>query len=292
MSLNPRPFSRFNRALLTCSAIAMAGGALRAAPYTAGDLLLGFVAGGGTGSNQTLLVNLGPASGYRDAFDAGANKLNFTTVGSQLATQFGASWHDRADLYVSLFGAANASVTSNTLFSGDPPRTVYTSQARTASGALGTADSAGWSVAGSTAMTNAAGAVISIAAGYTKATADAQTVAIIPKDDANTLDEYTRPVTNVSFDSFNGGVEQVFTAGPWGTLGDAGAVEAALDLYRIQARNNVSGQYGAGEPNGEGVYKGTITLSQSGAVSFIAKGAVTADGFSAWAAGSSTWWPT
>lgn len=279
------PFPRLNSLLLAGSVIAASSGALQAAPYTAGDLLLGFVAGEGAGADQTLIVNLGPTSGFRDAFDSGANKLDFTNVGSRLAAQFGAGWHERANLYVSLFGAANSSVTASTLFNGDPARTVYTSQARGSAGTLGSADSGGWNVPSNTAMTDAAGAIISIAAGYTKATADAQAAALISTDAANTLDEYTRPVTSLSFGSFNGGVEQAFAAGSWGALGDAGAVEAALDLYRIQARNNVTGQYGTGVPIRQGVYKGTITISQTGSVSFIAKGVATTDGFSAWTAG-------
>ncbi|MES2707777.1 MAG: hypothetical protein V4726_14390 [Verrucomicrobiota bacterium] len=270
--------------ILTLAAGALAAAPALAAPYADGDLILGFVAAEGTGADQTLLVNLGPSSGYRDAFDAGTNKLNFVTIGPRLATQFGAAWHDRTDLYVSLFGVTSSSVTAATLFSRDPARTLYVSQPRISAGTPGAADSGGCSIPGNTAMTGSAIPMVQVSQRYAEATADAAGVVIIDDAKATTLDEFTRPVAASSFSNFNDGIEQIFAAGSWGTLGDAGAVEAALDLYRLQARSDIAGQYGQEEIIREGVYKGTITVSQGGAVSFIAKGNAPADGFNTWAA--------
>lgn len=295
MSLHFNSLSGSRRRLLTLSTLAGFAGAAQAAPYTAGDLLLGFVAGGGTGSDQTLVVNLGLAAGFRDAFDAGTNKLNFANIGSQLAIQFGADWYDHAadggpdgqpipDLYVSLFGTTSASATLRTLYNGDPARTLYVSQARSTPGTPGQADSPGWTIQGSSDMTGSASIMVNVSVRYSNSNADAQTVAVIPDSEANTLDEYTRPVTGNSFLNFGGGIEQIPGIGSFGTVGDAGAVEVALDLYRLQARSDIAGQYVQTAANGEGVYKGTITISQSGAVSFIARGnAPPADGFNTWA---------
>lgn len=244
-------------------------GSARAATYTAGDLLLGFVAGGGQGSDSTLVVNLGSASSYRNAFDSHSNSLAIVNIGNQLSAQFGANWYERADLYVSLFGTPSAGATSSTLYNGDPSRTLYVSQARNAVDTLGSASSAGWGLSGSTAFTDSAGGILNTSTRFAATTSDPVNVAIIPDSDANTLDEFTRPTTNVSFGNFNDGIEATFGTGAFGTYGPAGSVEAALDLYRLQARNNIAGQYGLGESTTDGVYKGTFTIGQNGAVSYI-----------------------
>jgi len=267
-----------------------------AAPYAAGDLIMGFVAGGGKGASETLVVNLGTAYGFRDKFDAGTDQLNFKTIGTQLATQFsspGLPWYDRTDLYISLAGTRSGTASNTVLVNGDPNRTVYVSQARTSSGTLGTADSAGWSVQTDGNMTTASSRILSTSQRYGNATsiADAQGVAIIPDEGlegGNTYDEFTRPTTATSFGAFNGGIEQIFDTGAWGTLSPTGAVEAALDYYRVSPKNNIAGQYGFTADNSgirEGVFKGTFTISQSGQISFIAKRTVAVDGFSAWATG-------
>lgn len=256
------------KTLVPAAAVLLCGSA-HAATYSAGDLLLGFVAGGGQGSDSTLVVNLGSSAGYRDAFDSGTNNLSVVTIGSQLTTQFGANWYDRSDLYVSVIGVASASPTSSALFNGDPARTTYVSQARTSEGTAGSANSGGWSVASNTAMTDAAGGIQGVGNRYLQSTADALNVAVISDTDANTLDEFTQPATNVSFGAFNGGIEFTFGTGSWGSLAN-GPVEAALDLYRVQARSNISGQYGEGEAIREGAYAGSFTIGQDGAVSYLA----------------------
>jgi hypothetical protein len=273
--------------LLTLSVLGFGGSVLQAAPYTKGDLFLGFVAGSGTGSTSSVMVNLGPAAGFRDSFDSGTNKMNIISIGTQLSAQFGANWYERPELYVSLFGTTDQSGTSPTLYNGDPARTLYVSAARTGAGTVGSAESGGWSIETGSGMTDASSIIANCSLTFAgpDVTADAQRLGVLPNSLVNTIDEYTRPVTIASFGNFNGGIEQTFAAGPWGTLGDAGAVEAALDFYRLQARNNISGQYGQGQANiGTGIYKGTFTISQSGAVSFIAKGeAPPVGGFDNWA---------
>ncbi|MES2707775.1 MAG: PEP-CTERM sorting domain-containing protein [Verrucomicrobiota bacterium] len=257
------------KALIPAALAAVFCGSAGAATYTPGDLLLGFVAGGGQGSDATLVVNLGSASSYRDAFDSGTGNLSVATIGSQLTTQFGAGWYDRTDLFVSLYATPSSSTTSSTLVNQDPARTLYVSQARTDAGLMGSAASGGWTVDGNTIMTTGATTILGTSSRFAATNADAFNVAIIADPDPNTLDEFTRPTTSTSFGAFDGGIEQIFGAGSWGSYGAAGPMEAALDLYRLQARNDVAGQYGQGEAIREGAYTGTFTIGQGGTVSYF-----------------------
>ena len=262
-------------AVALAAAGVMASGTAQAANYSAGDLLLGFVAGGGQGANETLVVNLGSSTAYRDAFDAGTNSINFLNIGTQLATQFGNTWYDRTDLFISAFGARSATASLTTLVNLDPNRTMYVSQARINSDIPGSPDSGGWSVATDANMTTGSGRMLSTSQRYGDigSVGDGVGVAIIPDTAANTLDEFTRPTTSTSFGAYNGGIEQTFSVGTWGTLGLASTVEAALDLYRVSPKNNILGQYGYTADNSgirEGVYKGSVTINQAGEVSFIA----------------------
>lgn len=249
-------------ALAVAAFVAMASGSATAATYAGGDLLIGFVAGGGQGADTTLVANLGPAVGYRDQT---TDNLNVITLGSQLSATFGATWYDRPDLYVSLLGARSSSNISATQTNGDPTRTLYASQPRTSVGIVGTASSS------IPVLSNFdTPAVAMVAVGNRFATSAVNGTWTIPDSAANTLDEFTRPTNSVSYDAYQSSVEQAFTAGTWGTIGLAGTVEAALDLYRNQARNDIAGQVGFGEPVGPGTYRGTFTVSQTGQVAFLA----------------------
>ena len=135
-------------------------------------------------------------------------------------------------------------------------------------------------------MSGSANRMSTTATRYASATDLGSGVTIIPDTQSNTLDEFTRPVVEASFDNFNGGVEQMFAADPWGTYGAAGSVEAALDFYRLQARNDIATQYGFAQPTGTAVFKGTFTINQSGQISFVAAATSTpVDGFNTWAVG-------
>lgn len=262
-----RKLQAFLPAALAAAALS---GSAHAATYTAGDLLIGFVAGSGQGSDSTLVVNLGSAASYRDAFDSGTNISSIATIGSQLTTQFGASWFERTDLYVSLFSATNNNPTTTALINQDPGRTLYVSQPRTDAGSTGSASSQGWIVAGNTAMTGAATAVQATSNRFAVTGSAGDTLAIIPDTADNSLDEFVQPTTALSFNTFDGGIDQSFGTGSWGSLG-GGSVEAALDLYRIQARSDAPGQYGFGQTalNRTGDYTGTFTVGQDGTISFV-----------------------
>ena len=290
----PTPPNFSCSSLLRIAALSLLCTPVRGAPYTPGDLIMGFVAGGGKGASQSLVLNLGTAHGFRDGFDAGTDRINFKTIGPQLAAQFSTMdlpWYERTDLFFSVVGARSATASTTVVTNGDPNRTVYVSQGRLASTTPGVADSSGWSVATDGNMTTASGRILATSQRYGDVTsiADAQGVAIIADEGVeggNTYDEFTRPTTATSFGAFNGGIEQTFTEGSWGTLSPTGAVEAALDYYRVSPKNNIVGQYGYMADNSgirEGLFKGTFTINQSGQISFIASRAAAADGFDTWA---------
>ena len=155
---------------------------------------MGFVAGGGQGANQTLVVNLGAASSFRNNFDTGTTQLNFKSIGTQLGAQFGNSWYDRTDLYISLFASTASDPIGDTLVFGDPFRTIYASRSRQTPSSSATA----FSIASNTAITTTSSQMVAASGTYSAAAADAFGVAIIP-DAANTLDNYTKPSTSNSF---------------------------------------------------------------------------------------------
>lgn len=251
--------------LALAAASALPAGNASGAAYSTGDLLLGFVATSGQGVDETLVVNLGPASAFRDGFDSGASQINFKNIGAQLSAQFSATWYDRTDLRINLFGATAPDTVGDDLISLDPFQTVYVSRSRL----LPTGNTAPQNVATATAMTTATSRIGVTSNVYAASTADGVGVSIIPDSLPNTLDEFTRPSVSASFGTFSSGIDQIFTAGSWGNYPNVGAVEAALDLYRIQGRNDAPGQYGEGDAVRAGTYKGTFTISNTGDISFV-----------------------
>lgn len=257
------------RILTTMAALGLCLHAPRAtaAVYSAGDLLMGFVAGSGTGANETLVVNLGPASSFRDAFDGGTIRLNFTNIGTQLNAQFspsGTPWYERTDLYISLFASTASDTIGDTLVSGDPFRTIYVSRSRTSEGALPSP----FTIASNTAITTSSAQIVSTSGVYAGSAADTSGVAIIA-DAANTLDKYTKPFASNSFTNLNGGIEQAFSIGTRGNFGPISNAEAALDLQRLQAVNNIPGQYGESGTIRRGDFTGIFTIDSAGSVSFV-----------------------
>ncbi|MDB6135675.1 MAG: hypothetical protein JWM59_3918 [Verrucomicrobiales bacterium] len=253
--------------LLALVLTALSSAAANAASYTSGDLLLGFVAGSGVGSNETLVINLGSAAVFRDGFDSGTVQINFENIGTELTTQFGSGgtpWYERTDLYISLFGSTGSDTIGDTLINGDPFRTVYASRSRQSEDAIPSL----FTINSNTAITTTSGQIVSTSGVFAGSASNANGVSIIP-DAANTLDKFTKPLASNSFTNLSGGIEQAFGTGAWGSFSATGPVEAALDLQRIQAVNNIPGQYGEGALNRRGDFTGTFTINNGGDISFI-----------------------
>jgi hypothetical protein len=238
--------------------------------YAPGDLVLFFQK---PGNSNTIYANLGNAANlYRGASagigltDGTLTSYNIIDLNSTLTSAYGAGWASDASIYAGLAGVWGTSATNGTLTDGDPHRTLYVSLGR---GSAST-PSAGWNLfsAGNTAMTGGATNITAMLNTFEN-NYDAQ-IAISPTG-TSTIDDqnpFTSPgVQGPAFNTFAGGVQQAGSASNYGNYGSAGDAEFALDLYRILARNNVTGQV-AGDLR-VGSLEGTVIVGTNGQVSFV-----------------------
>ncbi|MCX6875804.1 MAG: PEP-CTERM sorting domain-containing protein [Verrucomicrobia bacterium] len=238
--------------------------------YAPGDLVLAFQKEGGT---NTVYANLGNAATQFRGTAAGAadapTRINFLNLNTTLTDAFGAGWASDPAIYAGLAGVWGTSSSNLLLQNGDPHRTLYVSAPRASVGTVGDANSTGWD------FSQAAIAMSSGASGITQqnnafetnydAATTVSLAAVSQIDDMNPF--LAAGVQGTAFGAFEGGVQQRGSATSFGSFGDAGNVEFALDLYRILARNTVNGQV-AGDLR-IGSYEGTVTVGSDGMVSFI-----------------------
>ena len=240
--------------------------------YAHGDLVLFFQKEGNT---NTIYANLGNAALLYRGAAAGvdvANKVGFLNINSALTAAFGSGWASDVKIYAGLAGVWGTSNTSSILQDGDPHRTLYVSARRDAVGTVGQPNSAQWIILGNTQQTSGSTGIYAqnnkLETFYTSA------VVVSPTSDSFIDDQnpfLEAGIQNPAFSgAFEGGVQQKGTEGSFGNFGGAGAVEFALDLYRILGKTGVAGQV----PGvlREGSYEGTVTLNSSGQVSFITQG--------------------
>jgi len=241
--------------------------------YTQGDLVLYFQQLGGA---NTFMVDLGAASSFRNV---SSNLINITNIGTELSngtTGFGSSWYDLGSLYMGAAGVRSSS-TATAVVNGDSNRTIYLGQSRTFSttlGTEGTAASSGYLVGANSSMTNASTSIIqmanrldSIASGTKLAEGTGSSFI----DDTNLFVNSTTQGT--AYTVFPGGVQTAMTASTLGSFGGVSNVQAALDIYRIVAVNNQSGEVN-GSALRTGDFEGTVVVDTSGNVSFIVATAV------------------
>jgi hypothetical protein len=260
-------------------AITTAGANAANSSYAAGDLVLYFQQ---EGSTNTVYVDLGNAAtvfrGTTTGPDA-PNALNIIDIHTQLNAAFG-SWASATNLYMGVAGVFGTSPTSGTLTNGDPQRTLYVGQGRNSAGTVGQANSTGYDlsvVGGNTAMTSGASDITSMLAPFADASgANGYSGPVVFATSGGTASAITATnpflsagIQGTAFSIFSGGVQQVGTAGTFASsFGAVSNVEFALDLYRIEAKNNIVGQVGNGDPLRVGTFEGTITLDNTGKVSF------------------------
>lgn len=255
------------KAILALAGVALSLGSASAQNpnYAPGDIVLFFQQ---FGSTNTVAVNVGAATTFRDAT---SNMLNIASIGSDLSngtTGFGASWYESSSLWWGAAGVFNNSTSTTVQTNGDPGRTLYVSSVRTAVGTEGVASSAGWSVDSNTSMTTGANGIIaqnnrletqSLTTKLVEGTATSNI------DNQNTFNILGTP-TN-SFSVFPGSVEGSFGTGTFGSLGGVTA-EGALDLYRILATTAPVGTVDPGTVR-EGQFQGTFVIDSSGDISYI-----------------------
>lgn len=251
-------------ALLALAVAAFATPANAAITFTAGDLVMGFRATGGTGATSVYLVNLGSSITYRDS---AMDILNIANINTDLTSIYGAGWETRSDLYFGIVGVRDKSTLTGGVVSGDPRRTVYASNAQPTANT----QSATWSIPGNTQMTNLAASIYDTLNVLTTGSAtDTGTgphnAAVIPAGDSLMLwDENTSG--GIDFAELNGSIEANFGAAAQGASDTVGNVlgSAGLDLYRILATTTGASPTGTLRT---GDYYGTFYLTTGGIVNF------------------------
>jgi hypothetical protein len=201
-----------------------------------------------------------------------AGSLNLLSTLQQYGA--GTTWANRSDLWlgavVNIGSGTNTGL--NNLTQLDPQGTLYFTQARTSVGTVGQANSVaptvgGGSIAGITSATSAVVSNIELASGSIANFALGSTVV----DEQNPFLSPTQQGTAYGF--FGSGVQGNFDSAAsinGATFGAAGAVELALDLYRVQFRNNIATQAGFGAAIETPLYLGSLTVAQNGDVGFLA----------------------
>ena len=255
--------------------------------FEAGDLILFFQK---PGNSNTIYVGLGNATalyrGTASGPDAGLQQLNIVNLNTELISAFGAGWASDTGIYAGLI-ACRTSSTGVTVTNGDPTRTFYVSRARETVGTLGQASSTTWDLSLSNPFTGGATQIVSF--GNTFETNYTTKVAISPVD-ISTIDNqnpFLAPgIQDTAFNAFGGGIQQAGAATAFGTMGAAGQVEFALDLYRVLSRTTGtnSGSIITG-PDKVGSYEGTIVVGSDGNVSFLTQSETPSSTFTAWADG-------
>ena len=250
-------------------AITMAAASAQNANFAPGDLVLYFQnPSGSTGAAQTFMVNLGQSATLFRAnsqLATPANQLNIKNIGTELTSAFGSSWWEATTLRMGLAASWSAGETTD-LLNADPERTIYVSRARTAVGTPGSASSSNLGTLSNTNMTGVANNIISQNNRLeTQSSTDRLTESV-----TTSFIDNQNPVAGSAFGAISGGTQKAFAVGSFGSFGAAGAVENVLDLYRVQADNTIDGQFGFGSPIRAGAFMGSVTINQSGDVSFVA----------------------
>lgn len=243
------------------------------------DLVLTFQnPGGATGGAQTITVALGNASTvFRDAAPGSftlLNTANISNLGTILTNTFGANWWDAPSLWMGAIGFRGTSATATQLLDLDPHQTLYFTKIREGIGAIGEANSPA-----PTTIANSGDGITS-AMGQVKGRieASATNTAVFVEGTGTSFIDDQNPFTGgnpafgqaTAYSNIASGVQGQFSVGSFGSFGAAGQVEMALDLYRLQNRNDVAGQSGFGEALRQGDYLGTLTINQAGQVGFAA----------------------
>lgn len=229
--------------------------------YTVGDLLVGFRASGGTGSDTTFVFNIGSSVGFRNNPSQGT----LATVGIQLSSVYGSNWFTRTDVSWGVIGVrTNANPQfENEVVGGDPVSTIYASR-----GGNGINTTTAWGtptaftrapvVGTATQITGFTHTGSQVAGTFAFQTAAANTGgfgAIVPTSVTNDWANYTAP--NADFGLFVGGIENTFGTGNQFSY---------LDLYRILATTTGANPTGT---LGRGAYVTSFTIDSAGAISAI-----------------------
>jgi len=226
--------------------------------YTVGDLLVGFRASGGIGSDTTFVYNIGSSVGFRNNPSQGA----LATVGTQLSSVYGADWFTRTDVSWGVIGVrSNANPQfDTTVVGGDPVSTIYASRGGTGfntTTAWGTPTAFNRATVVSTAntitgFTHTGSQVAGTFSFQTAASGTNNFGAFVSTSVTNDWANYTAP--NADFGTFTGGIENTFGTGNQFSY---------LDLYRILATTSGASPTGT---LGLGSYVTSFTIDSAGVI--------------------------
>lgn len=250
--------SIFKRMIVLGAGIATAGSSAMAAfTFTDGDLILGFQATSGTGSDKNVFFNLGSGTGFRD----NGNQGLLGNISGALSATYGGDWYDRTDLYFGIVGNLNqnppSGIGSRPPEDGDPSRTFYLSAATAVPGAALLIAGGTYS---SSALGTAGNSVSSMEGIFPNLTELASGTAVLdqtlnPVEWANSWTNYNPP--GAAFNTFTGGIQQNFGKDVDMTF---------VDLQRVLATNT------GAEPTGivgGGTYVTTFGIGSDGSISAI-----------------------
>jgi hypothetical protein len=218
---------------------AMAPSATATLPAANGDLYLGFYATSGTGSTESLLINIGQASDYRD-FTGSFFKLELGDVEADLVDVFGASWNSRSDVKWGVFGT-----TYDSAVGSDPAWTIYGGRAQTTLGTQATAYNRGSTATQSQPATRLHDLADHYAEGTATANSSVATIQLTTED--NDFAQYQTTSGATSFSYFQNALADFTT----GTTVYNGAFGSRVDLFRMQT----------GSSSLKGTYEGTFAIS-------------------------------
>lgn len=236
-------------ALLALAGSAFVAPAKAAVTFTQGDLILAIR---GVAEGKTYMVNLGAATGYRDAT---ADINSIVNIKTDLDANF-AGWENRSDVTWSLFGV-RASSTLAGVVNGDPGQTIYISRAEVPVGVQETA----WGVSGQTISSTNHGLTAGQISGVQVEFSGASNLLTTAPASTILLDSET--VYDTSGNSWTGFSN---SGGSQGNFG-AGTAGTALDLFRSLGTTT------GASPTGTlrvGSYEGTFHINNLGAVSYTA----------------------
>ena len=265
-------------ALATAVASVIAGASAQAQNpnFANGDLILGFQSKAGTGSDTNVMVNLGnTATVFRNANTNSINLDNIVNVNAILTSTFGAGWFDNTNI---LWGAAGVwgNVNEGNLQNGDPEQSIYMTKSRTAIGANEEIANSTVTTPSASNQTAASNNIIALNNTFESQAGSPSQFSLLNSSSSNDWESFN--VTNGAFSQSNaftafvGGTQQRFGAGSYGTSNATGspeAIEGALDLYRSQGQNNVSGQFAEGDTLRVGRFQGILTIDNAGNVDFL-----------------------
>ncbi len=267
--------------------------------YQQNDLLMFFLnPTGTTGNDRVVLFSLGSTW---DVFRRAATPTDPTfgtvislgNINTILTSTYGSDWTGfSSTLFVGAAGNnGSTSGLSTAVANGDYARTVYVTKPRLGAGSAGQANSstATLNTGNSAGTASAINGANSIAGNTNFVTSNP--ASLLTEDttleDQNPFGPTGAPAT--AYGAIQGGVVGATTNAPY-SLGSVSNIVNALDLYRITpSTNNAAAWQNAnniqGVTAGQGYYLGTITLSDNGAVNFIARSATTpvTDDYTAWA---------